>query len=36
VRYAEGWHMLLRDLGAARAQQDVAHWVAGLRDRHAP
>jgi alpha-beta hydrolase superfamily lysophospholipase len=32
ARYAEGWHMLLRDLGAARAQQDVAHWVAGLRD----
>lgn len=31
ARYAEGWHMLLRDLGAARAQQDVAHWVVGLR-----
>jgi alpha-beta hydrolase superfamily lysophospholipase len=36
ARYAEGWHMLLRDLGAGQAHLDVAHWVAGLRGRRAP
>jgi acylglycerol lipase len=25
--YENGWHMLLRDLDAARVQTDVAHWV---------
>ena len=33
VFYADGWHMLLRDLGAGAVLADIAHW---MMDRHAP
>jgi acylglycerol lipase len=29
--YDNGWHMLLRDLDAARVQADIAHWVIRRR-----
>lgn len=29
--YDNGWHMLLRDLDAARVHGDVAHWIATRR-----
>jgi len=37
--YDNGWHMLLRDLDAARVQRDIAHWVTargGDRDQPLP
>ncbi len=37
--YENGWHMLLRDLDAARVHGDIAHWVTtrdGERDRPLP
>jgi len=26
--YSDGWHMLLRDLQAAKVEDDIAHWIA--------
>ncbi len=28
-RFEDGWHMLLRDLGAARVRAEIAGWVVG-------
>ena len=33
--YDNGWHLLLRDLDAARVRADVAHWVLSRGDRTA-
>ncbi|MEL6479667.1 MAG: alpha/beta hydrolase, partial [Pseudomonadota bacterium] len=32
-RYADGWHLLFRDLQARRVWQDVAEWVLALPPR---
>jgi alpha-beta hydrolase superfamily lysophospholipase len=31
IDYPEGWHLLFRDLQAARVWRDVADWVGGIR-----
>jgi len=31
IRYEDGWHMLFRDLQAARVWEDVGDWALGLR-----
>jgi len=36
VEYPEGWHLLFRDLQAARVWQDVADWTLALATEAAP